>query len=273
MTETPKPCKFCQTPIEWRNEGGRNVPYNLDGSPHKCKDGKLIPTAAPAASIPRKTARLDNYGQGSATFMFREGKKMVYALTPDRYREFQNGALLIPADNHPDAWLDFAVDKQGFVLPGWKVIQAPEWAKELSDPTKGEVKNPFKTGKEILQENLDQKRAQEAAPQDQPTEAPGHETTTNPPQEPGTPAGTAPAAPQEDPEQMIQRVIGAMMPSDRVGYRMALNGMVNSVIELKKMSTDAPKTYAELEAEVKRDAVRLFLWCDRLTTNNLEKKV
>ncbi len=272
MTEAPKPCKFCQTPIEWRNEGGRNVPYNLDGSPHKCKDGKLIPTAVPPSSIPRKIARLDNYGQGSATFTLRGGKKQVYALTPDRYTEFRKGALLMPAENHPDAWLDFAVDKQGFVLAGWKVIQAPEWAKELSDPTAGAVKNPFKTGKEILQENLDQKRAQDAAPQGPPADAPGRETPTNPPLEPGTPAGTAPAAPQEDLERMIQRVIGAMMPSDRVGYRISLAGMVNSVIELKKMSTDAPKTYAELEAEVKRDAVRLFLWCDRLTTHNLEAR-
>ncbi|MDD3019860.1 MAG: hypothetical protein PHX61_02625 [Alphaproteobacteria bacterium] len=267
---TEKLCdRGCGTMIHFEKELGKFVAKNPDGSLHKCKDGKLIPTAVPPSSIPRKIARLDNYGQGSATFTLRGGKKQVYALTPDRYEEFRKGALLMPAENHPDAWLDFAVDRQSFVMPGWKVVQAPEWAKELSDPTGEEVKI-FKSGKEILRENLEKKRA-EAAQQETSTEAPGAGIPSIPSQEPKTPAGTAPAAPQEDPEQMIQRAIAAMMPSDRVGYRISLAGMVNSAIEMKKMSTDAPKTYAELEAEVKRDAVRLFLWCDSLTTHNLER--
>ena len=60
------------------------------------------------------------------------------------------------------------------------------------------------------------------------------------------------------------------MPSDRVGYRISLAGMVNSVIEMEKMSTDAPKTYAELEADVKKKALALFIWCDGLTTQNIK---
>ena len=242
--------------IHFEKEAGKFVAKNSDGSPHRCKDGKMIPTQAPVSAAPRMIGRLEKYDQCSATLTLRGGKKTVYAIILDRYRDFQKGALLLPAENHPDAWLDFAADKQGFILPGWKVIQPPEWAKELSDPTGGEVKTP----------------PAKAPAQETAVNAPGAVAPTNPPTEPEKPAGTAPEPAPEDPEQMIQRAIAALMPSDRVGYRISLAGMVNSVIEMKKMSTDAPKTYAELEAEVKRDAVQLFLWCDWLTTNNIEAR-
>jgi hypothetical protein len=82
-------------------------------------------------------------------------------------------------------------------MPGWKVVQAPDWAKEISDPTGGEVKT-FKSGKEILQENLEKKKA-EASQHEAPTEAPGAVAPPNLPQEPEKPAGTAPAAQQIPP--------------------------------------------------------------------------
>ena len=83
---------------------------------------------------------------------------------------------------------------------------------------------------------------------------------------------TAKESKPEDPELTIRRAIRDLMQSEKVGYRISLAGMVNSVIEMKKISTDAPKTYAELEAEVKRDAIRLFIWCDSLTMNNIHVK-
>ena len=76
----------------------------------------------------------------------------------------------------------------------------------------------------------------------------------------------------EDPEQTIRSALHDLMQSEKVGCRISLAGAINSVVEMKKMSTDAPKTYAELEAEVKRDALRLFIWCDNLTTNNIHVK-
>ena len=60
-------------------------------------------------------------------------------------------------------------------------------------------------------------------------------------------------------------VRGAIAAPPRAGcidYRISFADAISSVIEMKKMSTGAPKTYAELEDEVKRDAVKLFLWCN-----------
>lgn len=113
--------------------------------------------------------------------------------------------------------------------------------------------------------------------QDQPAPAnPAPQTTgapqaqTKPPAENRTsPAATPASGEKKDLETRVAEAISKMMPTDRVGYRISLAGMVNSVVEMKKMSSDAPKTYAELEAEIKRDALRLFLWCDHMTTNNI----
>ena len=30
-------CKYCQNEIDWKQEGGRNVPYNPDGTRHSCQ--------------------------------------------------------------------------------------------------------------------------------------------------------------------------------------------------------------------------------------------
>lgn len=37
MTGISSPCKYCQGPIWWAKEGGKNVPKNEDGSRHNCR--------------------------------------------------------------------------------------------------------------------------------------------------------------------------------------------------------------------------------------------
>ena len=43
-------CKYCHAGIEWRKEGERNVPYNLDGTPHK----PMCPGQQQKAATPAK---------------------------------------------------------------------------------------------------------------------------------------------------------------------------------------------------------------------------
>jgi hypothetical protein len=91
---------------------------------------------------------------------------------------------------------------------------------------------------------------------------------------PAAPAAMSqePAPAQMSDEELIRKAMETMMPSDRIGCRISLAGMINSVIEMEKRCVDEPKTYAELEADVKRKAIALFLWCDGLTTQNIKRE-
>lgn len=250
MTE----CKYCHTPITWTKRGGKNVPLNIDGTDHHCKDGKNIPSTE---KVPTQIGKLVMYEGNQAKLLLKDGKEHSYAISAGVLKEWQSAGHLLPPENHPDVWLDFSVDDKGFIRPSAKVTQRPEWAKDLTDPTKGEVKSPFKTGTEVKQEKA--------------IDAPGSPGPTNPQQVPGTAPQTTPAPAQShDLESVVRSSIQDLMPSDRVGYRISLAGMINSVIEMEKMSTDAPKTYAELEADVKKKALALFFWCDSMTTQNIK---
>jgi hypothetical protein len=230
--------------------GDRWVAANEDGTPHRCKGWINNPSTEKAPAL---IGRLDSYTPFSVTFTMQTGK-VTYAQSRERAAEMDKAAFLMPKDNHPDVWLSFAVDKQGFLLPGYKQIPKPDWV--IAEKT--ETVNP---GKQILQENLDAKLAETK-------KADAALNTINAEETPKTP--TEPVQKVSD-EDRIQAAMMQIMPSERVGYRISLAGMVNSVIEMKKISTDAPKNYAELEAEVKRDAVRLFIWCDNLTTKNIKE--
>lgn len=284
-------CKFCDTEITWTKRAGKNVPLNIDGTDHRCKDGKNIPSTE---KVPTQIGQLTGYTKELATFTLKDGKTHSYAMTQTIYSDWQKAAFLLPVENHPDVWLEFSVDSVGFVRTGAKVTQKPTWAAGLEDPTKGLV-TAFTTGAKILQENLDEKRAESEHPdcfkpalcpkscdgtkdpcqfkpkkpvvQEPPKEPSGSPAPTNPPTGAGTAPQTTPAAPQgHDLESVVRSSIQDLMPSDRVGYRISLAGMVNSVIEMEKLSTDAPKTYAELEDDVKKKALALFIWCDNMTT-------
>jgi len=247
-------CKYCSQEISWSKRGGKNIPLNIDGTDHHCKDGVNIPSTE---KPPTQIGKLVMYEGNQAKLLLKDGKEHSYAITAGVLKDWQNAGHLLPPENHPDVWLDFSVDDKGFIRPGAKVAQRPEWAKELSDPTKGEVKSPFKTGTEVKQEKA--------------IDAPGPSAPTNPPESTGTAPQTTPAPAQgHDLESLVVLALMDLMPSDRVGYRISLAGMVNSVIEMEKMSTDAPKTYAELEADVKKKALALFVWCDNLTTRNIK---
>jgi hypothetical protein len=231
-------CKKCGGDVIWKEKpgGGFFPPENKDGSRHDCenKHGKAAP--------PQIVGRLDFYNSGSATFTVKGGKSKTYAILQSVSKDFELKGFHIPSENHPDVWLGFSVDDKSFILPGYAVVQKPDWASTISDPTNGEIKQPAFT------------RASEL-PKDTPC--------------------TSPAASPESPapvsvEDKIRAAMAALPPSERVGYRISLAGMVNSVIEMERMSSDAPKDYANIEADVKEKALELFLWCDQLTTQNLK---
>jgi len=252
-----KPCNRCGTPINVKPVGDKWVATNEDGTPHRCKDGVNIPAVG---KVPALVGRLDSYTPFSVTFTMKTGK-VTYAQSRERAAEMDKAAFMMPKDNHPDVWLSFSVDKQGFLLPGYKQIPAPDWA--TTTTTTKPTTNP---GKQILQDNLDAKLAE--------TKKADAALNTINAEESAKSAETAPQTPTEpmqevSDEDRVKAVV--LMPSDKVGMRISLAGMVNSVIALKTISTDAPKTYQELEAEVKRDAVRLFIWCDQMTTKNIKE--
>lgn len=172
-------CNRCHTPITWTKRAGRNIPLNIDGTDHHCKDGVNIPSTE---KLPTQIGKLLMYEGNQAKLMLKDGKEHSYAISTDVLKGWQNAGHLLPADNHPDVWLDFSVDDKGFIRPGAKVAQRPDWAKDLSDPTKGEVKSPFKTGSEVKQERA--------------IDAPGPAAPTNPPAGTETAPQTPPAAPQ-----------------------------------------------------------------------------
>jgi hypothetical protein len=135
------------------------------------------------------------YGGNQAKFLFNDGKEHYCAISANVLKEFQGCGFLLPPDNHPDVWLEFSVDDNGFIRPGAKVTARPEWATDLFDPTKGEVKSTFKSGKEILQENLNQKKAE--LPNDPPKHPSGSSNPTILPS--GTETAQKPAPAPEHP--------------------------------------------------------------------------
>ena len=221
-------CKKCGAEVVWNRkpDGSFAPPQNPDGSRHNCGgDGK--PTAGAIIGL------LTGYNSGSATVRIKGGASKTYALHGETFKARQT------AGYGPDQWIEFAVDKNGFIQPGARNIAAPEWASELKDPTGGEIKTP--------------------APKTQAEEKPQETPCTSP-------AAAAPEAPPAlSDEDRIRAAVSRMTPSDRVGCRISLAGMVNSVIEIKKTHGKPIDT-----EEVKREAVALFLWCDSLTTRAVQ---
>jgi hypothetical protein len=179
MTE----CKFCKTPITWTKRGDKSVPLNIDGTDHRCKDGKIVSSGE---KLPTHIGKLIMYAGNQAMLLLKDGKEHSYAITSEVLKDWQGCGFLLPAENHPDVWLEFSVDQKGFIRPGAKVVLCPEWAKTLTDPTNGEIKSPFKSGKEIFEQNLKEKIA---------------ESTTKSPVQPAaqTPAQNAPPKGKETP--------------------------------------------------------------------------
>jgi hypothetical protein len=156
MTE----CKYCKTPITWSKRAGRPIPLNIDGTDHHCKDGVNTPSTE---KPPTQIGKLIMYAGNQAMLLLKDGKEHSYAITSEIRKDWQGCGFLLPAENHPDIWLDFSVDPKGYIRPGAKVVLCPEWSKILTDPTNGDVKSPFRNGKEILEQNLKEKIAESAA--------------------------------------------------------------------------------------------------------------
>jgi hypothetical protein len=115
-------CKFCHGGIEWRKVGGKSVPYNLDGTPHRCKS-QASGTAPAGAPVPC-TARLDAFTAGSATFRVKSGKSKTYAILRSTAQEWA------AAGYKPGTWLEFTLDAKNFVQNP-KQVPEPAWAKDL----------------------------------------------------------------------------------------------------------------------------------------------
>ena len=169
-------CNRCHTPITWTKRAGRSVPLNIDGTDHHCKDGVNIPSTE---KPPTQIGKLIMYAGNQAMLLLKDGKEHSYAITSEVLKDWQGCGFLLPAENHPDVWLDFSVDPKGFIRPGANVVLCPDWSKSLTDPTNGKIKTPFKSGKEILEQKLKEKIAEGTAkPAVQPAAQP---SAQNPP--------------------------------------------------------------------------------------------
>jgi len=115
-------CKFCHGGIEWRKVGEKSVPYNLDGTPHRCKSQAA--GAAPAGAPVSCTARLDAFSGGSATFRVKSGKSKTYAILGSMANEWK------AAGYKAGTWLEFTLDAKNFVQNPRQVPE-PAWAKDL----------------------------------------------------------------------------------------------------------------------------------------------
>jgi len=196
MTE----CKYCHTPITWTKRASKNIPLNIDGTDHHCKDGVNIPSTE---KLPTQIGKLIMYAGNQAVLLLKDGKEHSYAITADVLKNWQTAGHLLPAENHPDVWLEFSVDDKGFIRQGAKAVQRPGWAQDLSDPTKGEIKSPFRTGTEVKQERA--------------IEAPGSSSTTNPPTSTGTAPQTtgAPAQGQSTADPSVKELFTDLANTDQ----------------------------------------------------------
>jgi len=202
---------------------------NPDFTPHKCNGGQ------PAGQKPDTiTGLLTGFNSGSATFRVKGGATKTYALRGETFRRWESEQYA------PDTWLEFVIDKDHYITQDRKT-NAPEWGAELKDPTGGEIKQPFQKASEL--------------PRETPCTSPA-----------ASPAGEKPAASIED---QVRAIAATLPPSDRVGCRISLAGMVNSVIEMEKL-TDHKWGGRDLENFVKDKALEMFLWCDGLTTQNFK---
>jgi len=128
-------CKYCGEEIDWRKDGAKNTPVNLDGSLHKptCKGSSNSAPVRPAGAI---VGLLTGYNSGSATFRVKGGATKTYALHNETFKAWQT------AGYGPDHWIEFTVDAQGFIQSGARNVQMPDWGPDLKDPTGGEIKTP-----------------------------------------------------------------------------------------------------------------------------------
>jgi hypothetical protein len=132
-------CKKCGETVVWREKpnGGFFPPENPDGSRHDCENKSAGKPGGDSI-----VGRLDSYTSGSATFAVQDGSLKTYAITPGMAQEWRQAGFLQPPEIHADVWLEFTKDKAAFIQPGWKTVQKPAWAAQLSDPTQQKPAQP-----------------------------------------------------------------------------------------------------------------------------------
>jgi len=124
-----KACNKCGEIILMQNAGGIWKALNKDFTPHKCGGQEK---KDPGAII----GLLTGYNSGSATFRVRGGATKTFALNGSTFTAWQT------AGYGPDQWIEFSVDAKGFIQPGARNVQQPDWGDALKDPTGGEIKTP-----------------------------------------------------------------------------------------------------------------------------------
>lgn len=169
---------------------------------------------------------------------------------------------------------------QGFAIPTEQELRSYQADKAVGSsratatkPPAVPTHAPFKSGKEILQENLEAKIAERKAAEEQTARETAEGDLRMRENEKAVMAIIA--AGKEKPiiaqitepraEDTIRPAMAKLVASERVGYRISLAGCVNSVIEIHKLN--GTKTSME---EVKKEAVELLVWMDQLTTGNLK---
>jgi hypothetical protein len=77
MSGYTKPCRFCNAEIKMSNDGGKWLPYNLDGSAHECKDNgksqlqpQTVRTALTLESLDARLNKMDERLKKVETLLF-----------------------------------------------------------------------------------------------------------------------------------------------------------------------------------------------------------
>jgi len=251
MTE-PKPCNKCGVPITFRIVEGKPKPFNVDGSAHL----HLKPAPAEKPAMSELKGEFRGVTRGQIGIKRKDGAILMMSTSCKPDPVIKEGDRVIATIEH-DSIVDLLLDPEHYV-----------------------TKEPaFKNGKQILQENLDAKKAgnpacfPDSSDLDKEREAYNARATTPPQTEINPMPVIEPYKLCITPEVQIREAMKMIMPSEKVGYRISLAGCVNSVIEMYKIGGYTYKTYTEMEESVKRDAVALFLWMDGLTTQNIKAGV
>jgi hypothetical protein len=78
-------CKFCHGGIEWRKVDGKSVPYNQDGTPHRCKSKPATNGTAPANTVIGRITEYEGsnvHVEHKVLFLAPEGRKVAQEKYP-----------------------------------------------------------------------------------------------------------------------------------------------------------------------------------------------
>lgn len=137
-TQFRKTCDRCGEEIVMQKTQEGWKALNKDFTPHNCR-GKSSGAAPANDKKDWRTGKLVSYGGNQAVLILEDLKEHTFALRSEIQRAWASAEYLMPVNNHPDVWLFFGKDAQGFILQGAEKVTPAPWASKLADPTGGAV--------------------------------------------------------------------------------------------------------------------------------------